>query len=118
MTRRGDVFWADLGEPIGSEPAFRRPVASSLRLHLLVALNRVRRRLREMVRISGDALRPGHDYVLVGRREVIERARALAAPGDAVLLSPACSSYDMFTNYEERGAAFRQLALRITAGER
>jgi mRNA interferase MazF len=26
VTRRGDVFWADLGEPIGSEPAFRRPV--------------------------------------------------------------------------------------------
>lgn len=26
MTRRGDVFWADLGEPLGSEPAFRRPV--------------------------------------------------------------------------------------------
>ncbi|MBA3700137.1 MAG: type II toxin-antitoxin system PemK/MazF family toxin [Planctomycetes bacterium] len=26
VTRRGDVFWADLGEPLGSEPAFRRPV--------------------------------------------------------------------------------------------
>ena len=24
--RRGDIFWADLGEPIGSEPGFRRPV--------------------------------------------------------------------------------------------
>ncbi len=42
--------------------------------------------------------------------EVIRRARALATPGDAVLLSPACSSYDMFTNYEERGATFRRLA--------
>ena len=50
--------------------------------------------------------RLGNDF-----SEVMKHARESADSGDAVLLSPACSSFDMFRNYEERGEKFRKLAL-------
>jgi len=45
--------------------------------------------------------------------EAVRTARCLAAPGDVVLLSPACASYDMFDNYEQRGAVFRSLVMAL-----
>ncbi len=39
--------------------------------------------------------------------EAVRAARALARPGDVVLLAPACSSFDMFRDYAERGRAFK-----------
>jgi UDP-N-acetylmuramoylalanine--D-glutamate ligase len=40
-------------------------------------------------------------------QEAVTRGASIAQPGEAVVLSPACSSFDMFDNYAHRGAAFR-----------
>jgi UDP-N-acetylmuramoylalanine--D-glutamate ligase len=47
--------------------------------------------------------------------EAVRRAAELCAPGDAVVLSPACASYDMFDNFGHRGRVFREAAEAIGA---
>ena len=42
----------------------------------------------------------------------VEKAIAEAVPGDVVMLSPACTSWDMFKSYEERGELFKELVRR------
>jgi UDP-N-acetylmuramoylalanine--D-glutamate ligase len=44
----------------------------------------------------------------------VEHAFAQAAPGDVVLLSPACASYDQYDNFEQRGDHFRELVERLS----
>jgi UDP-N-acetylmuramoylalanine--D-glutamate ligase len=39
-------------------------------------------------------------------REVVRRAAGVAQPGDTVLLAPGCASWDMFSDYAQRGREF------------
>jgi len=46
--------------------------------------------------------------------DAVNKAASLALEGDAVLLSPACASFDMFTGFEHRGDVFMQMVGRLT----
>ena len=47
--------------------------------------------------------------------EAVQRAHHLAKPGETVLLSPACASFDMFRNFEERGERFQEAVHALPA---
>ncbi|WP_296680096.1 UDP-N-acetylmuramoyl-L-alanine--D-glutamate ligase [Novosphingobium sp.] len=69
--------------------------------------------------LFADLLAP---YTRVTRSEMmcdaIRQAREAAQPGDVVLLSPACASFDQFRDYEARGDSFRQIVLALNEEDR
>ena len=80
----------------------------------------VARAARALVLIGRDA--PRLAEVLGGRvpiqnaddmDDAVRQAAALAEPGDSVLLSPACASFDMFEDYEDRGRVFAAAVRRL-----
>jgi len=76
----------------------------------LVALGETRTKL---LRAARDAGVPDVREVETGdpreaMAEAVRLAAAIAVPGQAVLLSPACASWDMYRSYEERGSMFKE----------
>ena len=73
----------------------------------------------ELIGEAAPALRDvlGEDARDCGDLErALAAARAAARPGDVVLLSPACASFDQFDDFEDRGRAFKALVDRIQIG--
>ena len=75
----------------------------------LVLIGATREKIAETARKKGFT-----DIVLADSfEEAFEKCTEYAEPGDAVLLSPACASWGMFKNYEERGDKFKELVEQL-----
>lgn len=80
--------------------SLRKPVAAQCRT--VVLLGRDADKLTAVLEGAVDIVR------VDSLQAAVEQAASIAQPGDAVLLSPACASLDMFKNFEERGRLFAQ----------
>ncbi|MBQ7583888.1 MAG: UDP-N-acetylmuramoyl-L-alanine--D-glutamate ligase [Lachnospiraceae bacterium] len=75
------------------------------KVRYLVLLGQTAEKIAECAKKHGF-----NDIVMVSSmEEAVQKCSELAQNGDAVLLSPACASWGMFTNYEERGRIFKEL---------
>jgi UDP-N-acetylmuramoylalanine--D-glutamate ligase len=83
------------------------------RLKGLVALGETREKLSRIAELAGlakvEIVEPNEDAESV-LQQAVKQAAAIAEPGDIVLLSPACASWDMFASYEQRGRIFKDSA--------
>ena len=52
-------------------------------------------------------------HVIEDFKEAVLKAREIADAGDIVILSPACTSFDKFKNFEERGNTFKNIVLEM-----
>jgi len=85
----------------GDYAPLRRPLGEKVKLAILngAARDKMAAALEGATRIE----------LVATLREAVERAARAARPGDTVLLSPACSSFDQFKDYAERGNLYQKL---------
>ncbi|MDD3335766.1 MAG: UDP-N-acetylmuramoyl-L-alanine--D-glutamate ligase [Eubacteriales bacterium] len=90
-------------------PLCQEIVASDMISHVIV-MGQTAKQIREQLQEAGYT-----DYVRAySMEEAIDTSRKLAISGGNVLLSPACASFDMFSDYEQRGAVFKEMVNKLS----
>jgi UDP-N-acetylmuramoylalanine--D-glutamate ligase len=86
-------------------------ISSSTSIRGIVGIGQEWKRMKKSLTLPGS-------YQLIegckNMEEIVKAAKHLAKPGDVVLLSPACASFDMFENYKDRGDQFRAQVEKIS----
>lgn len=102
----GNLLWIAGGRDKGGDFTLLEPLVRSKVKHLVLlgeAAGKIRAALGRAAETVETRSLP----------EAVEWCRRMARPGDTVLLAPACASFDMFRNYEERGRVFKDAVRRL-----
>ncbi|MEY3420550.1 MAG: hypothetical protein RIR48_835 [Bacteroidota bacterium] len=104
------VIWIAGGTDKGNDYSALFPLIKN-RVKALICLGLDNEKLKNSFRSHIPAI-----YETTKVSEVVEMGLKLGAPGDVVLLSPACASFDLFKNYMDRGDQFKeQVAIRMNS---
>lgn len=75
----------------------------------IVLIGKMAHKIQELILQKTDGEKKPSICISNTFREAFQQAHGIAKTGEIVLLSPACASYDMFLNYEERGKQFKNM---------
>lgn len=88
-----------------------RVISSAKNIKAIIGIGKEWQRIKAQFRIQNS------EFIIVeglrDMRSIVGEAKELAVPGDVVLLSPACASFDMFKNYKDRGEQFKKAVLSL-----
>ena len=96
------VVWIVGGTDKGNDYSSLRPLAQE-KVKAIICMGLDNRKIHESF---GDIVSEMHD--VTSAQDAVQLANRLATPGDVVLLSPCCASFDLFRNYEDRGRQFKE----------
>ena len=96
------IIWIAGGVDKGNDYSSIKPLVKE-KVKLIVCLGMDNRKIHQAFQSDVDMI-----INTSSAKEAVHVASRMATSGDAVLLSPACASFDLFENYEERGRLFKQ----------
>lgn len=79
----------------------------------LILIGKEATRIKEALNKQGN-LQINIAEGLIGMKDIVQKAQILSSPGDIVILSPACASFDMFKNYQDRGEQFINIVQNLS----